>query len=435
MRNTFRYHNFEKISLLNALLNLSDKHETLSILVSNLDNKDNILPTDYVTYDIIAGIGSVNKLISNKDSLDKLKDFHNENKDWLFGYISYDLKNELEELDSNNYEGFISDNLTFFIPEFVILFKNNTLKVKSYNNKEECDSLVSSFNYTEQLLFNEMLNLKARDTIKSYLSKIYQIKEHIKRGDIYEMNYCQEFYSDNAVINPKTIFSELNQNTKSPFASFTKFSDKYILSASPERFLRKSSSIILSQPIKGTMKRGESLNEDEVLKAKLKHSVKDFTENVMITDLVRNDLSVNAISGSVKVEELCQVYTFDRIHQMITTISSRIDDETHFCDVLKATFPMGSMTGAPKINSMKLIDFFEEFKRGVFSGSIGYITPESDFDFNVVIRTILYDKQNKYLSIGVGGAITTNSIPIEEYKECIIKVKPIFNILNFKLDD
>jgi len=435
MRNTFIYHNLEKISLLNALLNLSDKNETISILVSNFDKKDDVMPRDYITYDIIAGIGCINKLISNKDSLNNLKDFHNENKDWLFGYISYDLKNELEKLNSKNYVGFSSDNLTFFIPEFVMLFKNNTLEVKSYYNKEECDALVSSFNYTEQFFLNETLNLKARETKKSYLNKIYSIKEHIQRGDIYEMNYCQEFYSDNAVINPKTIFSELNQNTKSPFASFSKFSEKYILSASPERFLRKSFSKILSQPIKGTMKRGESLNEDELLKIKLKNSIKDFTENIMITDLVRNDLSVNAKRGSVKVEDLCQVYTFDKIHQMITTISSCIEDETHFCDVLKATFPMGSMTGAPKINSMKLIDFFEEFRRGIFSGSIGYITPETDFDFNVVIRTILYDEQNKYLSIGVGGAITTNSIPIEEYKECIIKVKPIFDLLNFKLDD
>ncbi|MDG1283595.1 MAG: hypothetical protein P8N46_02975, partial [Flavobacteriales bacterium] len=155
MRNTFIYHNLEKISLLNALLNLSDKNDTISILVSNLDNKDDVMPRDYITYDIIAGIGCINKLISNKDSLNNLKDFHNENKDWLFGYISYDLKNELEKLNSNNYVGFSSDNLTFFIPEFVMLFKNNTLEVKSYYNKEACDALVSSFNYTQQLLLNE----------------------------------------------------------------------------------------------------------------------------------------------------------------------------------------------------------------------------------------------------------------------------------------
>ena len=430
MRNTFIYHNLEKNSLLNALLNLSDKNETISILVSNFDKKDDVMPRDYITYDIIAGIGCINKLISNKDSLNNLKDFHNENKDWLFGYISYDLKNELEKLNSNNYVGFSSDNLTFFIPEFVMLFKNNTLEVKSYYNKEECDALVSSFNYTEQFFLNETLNLKARETKKSYLNKIYSIKEHIQRGDIYEMNYCQEFYSDNAVINPKTIFSELNQNTKSPFASFSKFSEKYILSASPERFLRKSFSKILSQPIKGTMKRGESLNEDELLKIKLKNSIKDFTENIMITDLVRNDLSVNAKRGSVKVEDLCQVYTFDKIHQMITTISSCIEDETHFCDVLKATFPMGSMTGAPKINSMKLIDFFEEFRRGVFSGSIGYITPETDFDFNVVIRSILYNANTKYLSAPVGGAITILSDPEEEYEECLLKVNAMKTALD-----
>ena len=430
MRNTFIYHNLEKISLLNALLNLSDKNETISILVSNFDKKDDVMPRDYITYDIIAGIGCINKLISNKDSLNNLKDFHNENKDWLFGYISYDLKNELEKLNSKNYVGFSSDNLTFFIPEFVMLFKNNTLEVKSYYNKEECDALVSSFNYTEQFFLNETLNLKARETKKSYLNKIYSIKEHIQRGDIYEMNYCQEFYSDNAVINPKTIFSELNQNTKSPFASFSKFSEKYILSASPERFLRKSFSNILSQPIKGTMKRGESLNEDELLKIKLKNSIKDFTENIMITDLVRNDLSVNAKRGSVIVEDLCQVYTFDKIHQMITTISSCIEDETHFCDVLKATFPMGSMTGAPKVSAMKLIEKHEDFKRGLYSGSVGLMAPNGDFDFNVVIRSIQYNKKEKYLSCSVGGAITIQSTAEKEYEECKVKIQGILTKMN-----
>ena len=208
-----------------------------------------------------------------------------------------------------------------------------------------------------------------------------------------------------------------------------------VIVASPERFLRKQSEYILSQPIKGTRKKGLNKLEDADLVIDLKESSKDISENVMITDLVRNDLSILAKKSSVKVEEFCQVYTFKQVHQLITSISAEIDNGLHFSDVLKAVFPMGSMTGAPKIRAMELIEHFESFKRGVFSGAIGYITPDSNFDFNVVIRTILYNLADQYLSIGVGGAITINSDPIEEYDECLVKAKPLFEVLNFSIYD
>ena len=199
--------------------------------------------------------------------------------------------------------------------------------------------------------------------------------------------------------------------------------------------MRKSFSKILSQPIKGTRKRGASKKEDEVLVSALKTSSKDICENVMITDLVRNDLSITAKFASVKVKNLCEVYTFEKVHQMITTVSSVIDNEISFAEVIKSAFPMGSMTGAPKIRAMELIEEFEEFQRGIFSGAVGYITPSSDFDFNVVIRTILYNLATNYLSVGVGGAITINSDEQDEYEECLIKAKPIFDVLNFTLND
>ena len=197
--------------------------------------------------------------------------------------------------------------------------------------------------------------------------------------------------------------------------------------------MKKESHHLLSQPIKGTRKRGATKKEDDRLLKELVNSQKDISENIMITDLVRNDLSITASKSSVRVDELCKVYTFNKVHQKITSVCSEIEENIDFSQVLKSTFPMGSMTGAPKIRAMELIESFESFKRGVFSGAIGYITPNANFDFNVVIRTILYNLANGYLSIGVGGAITIKSIPTEEYEECLVKAAPLFDVLNCKI--
>ena len=323
----------------------------------------------------------------------------------------------------------------FFLPEYVLLLNNNKLEVQTYYSKDECDDFLRAFDFSELKKPKLKGIFSRRDTKHDYLQKIKEIKKHLKRGDIYEMNYCQEFYAIEKKFSPESIFLELNEKMRAPFAAFLKLNDKYILSASPERFLRKKGSYILSQPIKGTRKRGRTAFEDVSLINDLNVSQKDISENIMIADLVRNDLSITAKKNSVKIEELCKVYTFEKVHQMITSIISEIDSDISFTDVLMNAFPMGSMTGAPKIRAMELIEYFEEFQRGFFSGAVGYITPEADFDFNVVIRTILYNLANNYLSIGVGGAITIKSSPIKEYEECLIKAKPIFDILNFQVDD
>ena len=246
------------------------------------------------------------------------------------------------------------------------------------------------------------------------------------------MNYCQEFYSESANFSPQSMFLEINKSMQTPFTCFLRVRSKHVLSFSPERYLKKKGNHILSQPIKGTISRGNSYEKDLSNIKFLKKNQKDISENIMITDLVRNDLSITSLKGTVQVEELCEVYTFDKVHQMITTISSKISSNEKFTDVLKSTFPMGSMTGAPKLKSMELIDLYEEFRRGIFSGSIGYINPNCDFDFSVVIRTILYNLNTRYLSIGVGGAITMKSDPCDEYNECMTKVMPIIKILENK---
>jgi para-aminobenzoate synthetase component 1 len=243
------------------------------------------------------------------------------------------------------------------------------------------------------------------------------------------MNFCQEFFSSNTQIDVIEIFRRLMKNSPSPFSTLFKFNDKYLISSSPERYIRKEGNRLISQPIKGTARRGKTAEEDEINRQKLLQSQKEQSENVMIVDLVRNDMSKTAVPGSVKVEELYGIYSFPQVHQMISTVVSQINDSIHFTDCIKTTFPMGSMTGAPKIRAMEIIEKYETTKRGLFSGAVGYITPEADFDFNVVIRSILYNESNQYVSIITGGAITDLSDPEAEYEESLLKANALINVL------
>lgn len=392
------------------------------------------LPAAYINYDLIAGVDALEILEVNKDAFNSLRAFHLKYKDWLFGYLSYDLKNEVEQLNSSNYDGIGAASLSFFIPRYVLILRQNELAIYTYETKKKCKKFLSKLEINSEHKISS-ITLQQKERKDAYLQKIAQIKRHIQRGDIYEMNYCQEFFAKEVNLKPADIFQKLNQNTTTPFSSFLKLGHIFAMCASPERFIKKSGNQLISQPIKGTRRRGESPEQDTMLIQELKNSKKDISENVMITDLVRNDLSITATQGSVKVAELCGVYTFERVHQMITTITSEVDEKVHFTTILKSVFPMGSMTGAPKLKAMELIEEFESFKRGIFSGAIGYITPEGDFDFNVVIRTILYNTNTKYLSVGVGGAITIKSDAEQEYEECLVKVKPIFEVLDFRLDE
>ena len=434
MRQTHTFHLNKPNDLRNQLLSKSKEVAYISILDSNTHISRPNLPTDYINYDLIAGIDSLETLEINRDAFKQLKQFHQQHQDWLFGYFSYDLKNEVESLTSSNYDGIKAPLLSFFIPKYVFLLKENVLEIHTSESKDTCVKFLAELAMCNEEKTSSVI-LKQREGKEEYLQKIAQIKAHIQRGDIYEMNYCQEFYAENIAVNPVTIFQQLNNNSTTPFSAFLKLNHISAMCASPERFIKKTGNKIISQPIKGTRKRGSNMDEDVVLFQALKSSEKDSIENIMITDLVRNDLSITATKGSVKVEELCGVYTFEKVHQMITTITSQVDDKVHFTELLKSVFPMGSMTGAPKLKAMELIETFECFQRGLFSGAIGYITPKGDFDFNVVIRTILYNASEKYLSVGVGGAITIKSDAEEEYEECMVKVKPIFEVLNFQLDE
>ncbi|NND88585.1 MAG: anthranilate synthase component I family protein, partial [Flavobacteriaceae bacterium] len=225
------------------------------------------------------------------------------------------------------------------------------------------------------------------------------------------------------------IYQSLNTLSVPPFATFLKLEQYFALSASPERYLKKEGKILITQPIKGTAKRYEDPEEDKRSAQRLLEDPKERSENIMIADLVRNDLSRIAAKGTVIVESLCELQTFQQVHQLVTTIRCELLEEVSPVMALKNTFPMGSMTGAPKISAMKIIERLEDSKRGLYSGAMGYFTPEGDFDFNVVIRSILYNKTKEYVSFSVGGAITANSSPENEYEECLLKAKAMREVL------
>ena len=276
----------------------------------------------------------------------------------------------------------------------------------------------------------QLKNRYKQHTKDAYFEKVAQLKSHIDRGDVYEANFCQEFYANNAPIDPIQVFHSLNAISKPPFATFLKLQQHYVLSASPERYLKKEGAVLLSQPIKGTARRMERYQDDLQMVQSLKADPKERSENIMITDLVRNDLSRIAKKGSVLVEELCEVYTFEQVHQLISTIRCLANDGISPTEILEKTFPMGSMTGAPKIRAMQLIEALEDTRRGVYSGAIGYFGPNGDFDFNVVIRSILYNEARKYVSFSVGSAITAKSVIANEYEECLIKAKAMRQVLS-----
>lgn len=381
----------------------------------------------YSAYDFIIAAGVQKELQhSSKNAFEALKVFYEKDKQWMFGFFSYDLKNEIEDLQSNNIDHLNFPDLYFFIPKYLIACKDGKLNVLIGS-----DSLldeINNFNPPEKVI-KQQVNINQRISRNQYIESVEKLKDHILRGNIYEVNFCQEFFAENAEINPVETFSLLNEISPTPFAGYFKVYNQYILSATPERFLCKRGPKLISQPIKGTARRSDNPSEDENIKIQLRNDVKEQSENVMIVDLVRNDLTKSAVKGSVRVEELFGIYSFPQVHQMISTISCQLDPEVHFIDAIRNAFPMGSMTGAPKVKAMQLIEQYEETKRGVYSGSFGCISANGDFDFNVVIRSILYNAANKYLSFQVGGAITYQCDPEKEYEECLLKASAILKVL------
>ena len=391
--------------------------------------------TGYDTYSSLLAVGCIDSLSVNYHSaFNKLEAFHQEYQDWVFGYLGYDLKNELEDLSSDNPDTIAFPDLSFFVPEIILEITDEQVFLHSYHATEEAAHLIikqiKGYQFSKKHTVNTPAQLIARDHKEEYLDKAQNFLDHIKRGDIYEANFCTEFYAQHVTLDSLQAFQELNVISEPPFAVYARMDHHHVMSASPERYLKKTGTQLISQPIKGTAKRSLDFIEDENLKEQLFNDPKERSENVMIVDLVRNDMSRVAQKGSVQVQELFGIYSFKQVHQMISTITAKTLPELSFIEVIKATFPMGSMTGAPKISAMKIIENNESFKRGLYSGAIGYIKPDGDFDFNVVIRSILYNAKSQDVSFSVGSAITAAAHPEKEYEECLLKAKAMIEVLS-----
>lgn len=385
----------------------------------------------YSAFDILITAGAKSSISSwAGNAFPTLEDFLAGKKGFIPGYFAYDLKNEVEELSSSNPDHLGFPDLYFFEPEVTIFIKKSRVEILSTNPDEIWERINAVL--IPPNAGSSTVEIKSRFTKPEYQTTVEILKEHIKRGDIYEINFCQEFYAENAEIDPLNTFNRLNQISPTPFSTFMKIGQRFIISATPERFLSRKGQKLISQPIKGTNARDKDAQKDEVQKQKLRNDEKELAENVMIVDLVRNDLTKSARPGTVAVEELFGVYSFTQVHQLISTIVCEIAAGVTNPQVIANTFPMGSMTGAPKISAMILAEQYERSKRGVYSGALGYFAPNGDFDFNVVIRTLLYNRENKYLSFQTGGAITIDSDAEKEYEECVLKAEAILEVLKNK---
>ncbi|CAN0323252.1 unnamed protein product, partial [Scytosiphon promiscuus] len=418
------------VSFKQSLLNWSQQYYEVVWLDSNGHK------SKYSSFDGMIAVDALTSIVTDtQKAFEDLSNYQSNTKDWIFGYLSYDLKNDTELLSSSNNDSLNFPALYFFQPKKLIEIEGTTVTFRYLNmvadeiEEDYKNILEAPTPFAPELGNKSDIKIKLRIFKDEYFSRVNKMLNHIHRGDIYEANFCQEFYAENTEIDALKTYLKLNSITRAPFSAFLKINDKYLLSSSPERYIRKLGNKVISQPIKGTAKRSSNPIEDQLLVKALEKDEKERAENIMIVDLVRNDLSKSALKGSVEVEELCKVYSFDQVHQMISTVTAEVSNTKDPVDIIKETFPMGSMTGAPKVSAMRIIEELEASKRGLYSGTVGYFTPENDFDFNVVIRSILYNHTAQYVSFSVGSAITAMAIPEKEYEECLLKAKAMRQVL------
>jgi para-aminobenzoate synthetase component 1 len=408
------------------VLDWSARHDTFSFL----DNQQ--FPSQDPGYECLAAVGERGRLKASAGrAFEQLEKFSREQGDWLFGHFSFDLKSETEQSPSLLPDFIQFPDLFFFVPEIIVLIHARQIRIGLFgNHHQQILDEINNMSAGGKKSIPIQADIQNRISKEDYLRIIKRLQDHILRGDCYEINFCQEFFIENVAPDPLELYRALNHASPSPFSAFYAVDKKFLLCASPERYLKRKGDVILSQPIKGTAARDpENARNDEALKAGLAASEKDRAENVMVVDLVRNDLSRICETDSVRVSELFGIYSFAQVHQMISTIIGKPRANMHWSEMIARTFPMGSMTGAPKRRVLELIEQYEKTKRGLFSGALGYVKPNQDFDFNVVIRSMLYNQQNRYLAYFAGSGITINSDPENEYEECLIKVAAFERII------
>lgn len=429
-------------------INLTDIHSIKEQLLQWADSFEQVVwldsnayPNNNNKYEAVLAVDATHVFQTDSiEALNELKEYRKLNKDWLFGYLSFDAGRTIEFSKENNRASDLLQfsKLSFFRPKKVFLLKKNSVEMHYISNIES--EIETDWKEINKLAFEDVspvlpdLKINARLSKQEYFDKFQKIQAYIEQGEISEINFCQEFYAEANLENPLSVYRHLNEISKPPFAAYLRMNDKYVLCASPERYISNTNGRLKTQPIKGTAKRKENVEEDEQARKILETDRKEILENTITTEMIVQELQTIAKKDSVQVMEFCKVYSFKQVHQLISTIVCNLKPELHPIDAICRTYPMGSMTGIPKENSLMIIEELENFNRSLYSGSIGYFTPNDDFDFNVIIRSILYNAKNKYVSFSAGGAITALANPESEYEECLVKVKAMEKVLGSIVD-
>ncbi|MEY3444605.1 MAG: hypothetical protein RLZZ519_2886 [Bacteroidota bacterium] len=345
---------------------------------------------------------------------------------WRFGFLGYELKAEIEP----RLQTALPSSVNF--PKMG-LFKADLVVTKLRGSKE----ITFECGWSEDLLDTILKVQPAKAgvtgfsgftsnfTESEYCATVSELRNHIREGDVYEINLAQCFSAKAEIASPVALYESLIAASPVPFAGYCKWENLHLICASPERFLRLHQHQLITEPIKGTASRGNSPEQDAQMAFHLRNSIKEQAENVMIVDLSRNDLHRSCEVGSVEVPHLFEVQTFPQVHHLVSTITGRKRLDVSAVQAIRNTFPPGSMTGAPKVRACERIAQYERLSRGVYSGSLGYFAKNGDFDWNVVIRSLVYDAANGQMSYHVGGAITWDSDPAAEYAETLLKAKAI----------
>jgi para-aminobenzoate synthetase component I len=379
----------------------------------------NALPYLHGSFPVVLAVGNEPPFMSLTEA--------QERRNWVFGYMGYAWADAVYHQPLLGF-----GQSEWFVPEIRITFlTDGSLSVESDIDPDEVFSQIEAQSLRDDKS-DAVCALKAVHSKTGYVDAVNELKAHLLRGNVYQVNFCTSFEAENEEIDPVSVYEQLNQISPMPFSGLLKMGEKFVITASPERYLKKVGSQIVSQPIKGTAPRGIDHQSESQNIGGLLSSEKERAENVMIVDLVRNDLSRVCVPGTVEVEMLCELKTFQTVHQLVSTVVGEVEPDASVEAIMKATFPMGSMTGAPKIKAMQLLDSFELRPRSIFSGAIGYFSPEGDFDFNVLIRSIFYNQQQKRLSYSVGSGITVLSDAEKEYEECMLKAQSIRKVLGIE---
>ncbi|RHW75500.1 aminodeoxychorismate synthase component I [Colwellia sp. RSH04] len=355
------------------------------------------------------------------------------------GYFAYDLGRRFEKLPNLANDDINLPQMAVGIYSQAIVFDNQqqkyylicpetkrkqlTIDIRAWY---ESDVPKNSFSLTSEW--------QANMTQTDYKKKFQQVQDYLLSGDCYQINLAQRFtaqYQGEEFIAYKALRAE----NKAPFSAFIRIPEAAILSVSPERFLQLQQDRVQTKPIKGTMPRSNNASEDKQNANTLAHSAKDRAENLMIVDLLRNDMSKNCIAGSVKVPKLFNIESFPAVHHLVSTVEGRLQANKDGCDLLRDAFPGGSITGAPKIRAMEIIEELEPHKRSVYCGSIGYISSCGTMDTSITIRTLIAQQQKQNIHCWAGGGLVADSTVTSEYQETYDKVNKILPILSQLKDE